>query len=336
MATTITINGQEYIIEQGAGGYSYYRVSSTSRFGKKVKAKDGFVAVWNSTTGTPNPDIGLNTVAWGNGADVPPPVVDPIGWDVASMSYDGISAPTAPNTSPNGIDFNLDGTLMYLVDANANDLRQYTLSSGWDLSTVSYDTTVNITNVQNDLVFAKDGSRFCIVNNSLDRIYQYILNTPWDLNGGIATNNSIYLASKDTVLTSMAYSTDGTKLFFYGLQYKTIFRASLSTPWDITTYTMDVGNTFDASAQMSNSQSEMHFSSDGTQLLLFNSSTDLWHQYTLSTPWDLTTVTYDNVTFEVDEDPSMGGAAFKHDGTKMYQIGSNGDMVHQYTSGYQP
>lgn len=67
MATTITINGQEYIIETGTGGYTYYRVASTQRFGKKVKAKNGYVGVWNATTGTPNPTIGLNALTWGKG-----------------------------------------------------------------------------------------------------------------------------------------------------------------------------------------------------------------------------------------------------------------------------
>jgi len=68
---TITINGQEYFIEVGIGGYTYYRIAANQRFGKKVKARGTSLLVSNATDGTPNPDQGLAALQWGSGASYP-------------------------------------------------------------------------------------------------------------------------------------------------------------------------------------------------------------------------------------------------------------------------
>lgn len=69
--STLLINGQTYIIEQGAGGYTYYRVAAQQRFGKKVKARNNTLLVQSGTDGTPNPDIGLPALTWGTGSNYP-------------------------------------------------------------------------------------------------------------------------------------------------------------------------------------------------------------------------------------------------------------------------
>lgn len=69
--STLNINGQEYIIEQGSDGYTYYRIASNQAFGKKVKAKAAGLLVRSGTDGTPNPDLGLSQVTWGTGSAYP-------------------------------------------------------------------------------------------------------------------------------------------------------------------------------------------------------------------------------------------------------------------------
>lgn len=71
MATTIIINDQEYIVEQGSNRGWYYRYPIQQRFGKKVKIKDGNIIIWNGSDGSPSEDIGLPALNWGTGADYP-------------------------------------------------------------------------------------------------------------------------------------------------------------------------------------------------------------------------------------------------------------------------
>ena len=44
---------------------------------------------------------------------------------------------------PNGIAFNKSGTRMFLVGTKGNDVNQYTLSEGFNISTASFDGGVN-------------------------------------------------------------------------------------------------------------------------------------------------------------------------------------------------
>ena len=50
---------------------------------------------------------------------------------------------TTNELEPNGIAFNKNGTRMFLVGTNGNDVNQYTLSEGFNISTASFDGGVN-------------------------------------------------------------------------------------------------------------------------------------------------------------------------------------------------
>ena len=74
------------------------------------------------------------------------------------------------------------------------------------------------------------------------------------------------------------------------------------------------------------------FKPDGTKMYMVGNTTDRVYQYTLSTPWNLATATYDTVSFLLSgQDTAPVGLAFKPDGTKMYVLGNTNDRVYQYT-----
>ncbi len=72
MSLSITINEQEYIIEQGPNGDWFYRYPVEQKFGKRVKIKDGYIAVWGGNYSSPDPDIGLEALTWGQGSTPAP------------------------------------------------------------------------------------------------------------------------------------------------------------------------------------------------------------------------------------------------------------------------
>ena len=69
---------------------------------------------------------------------------EPSGWtdpDLANASYDSVSFSVAGQDSvPFGLSFNNDGSKMYMVGTITDTVFQYTLSTGFDLSTASYDS----------------------------------------------------------------------------------------------------------------------------------------------------------------------------------------------------
>jgi sugar lactone lactonase YvrE len=56
------------------------------------------------------------------------------------------------------------------------------------------------------------------------------------------------------------------------------------------------------------------------------------HQYSLSNAFDVSTASYDSVSFNLSsQDNQAQSISFNTDGTKMYMIGTATDTVHQYS-----
>jgi len=67
-------------------------------------------------------------------------------------------------------------------------------------------------------------------------------------------------------------------------------------------------------------------------MYILGTGNDSVHQYSLSAAFDLSTASYDSVSFSVSsEDTSPYAIAFNSDGTKMYMLGFTSDSVHQYS-----
>lgn len=74
------------------------------------------------------------------------------------------------------------------------------------------------------------------------------------------------------------------------------------------------------------------FSSDGTKMYVVGTGADTVFQYTLATPWDVSTASYSTKSFSVSaQDSAPTGLAFNNDGTKMYIGGDTTNALYQYT-----
>ena len=73
-------------------------------------------------------------------------------------------------------------------------------------------------------------------------------------------------------------------------------------------------------------------SDDGTYLYVIGSQNKTIYQYTMSTPFDVTTATYANKSFSVSAQDNVPYDIFiGNNGTKMYMVGTINDTVYQYT-----
>ena len=101
--------------------------------------------------------------------------------------------------------------------------------------------------------------------------------------------------------------------------------------WDISTATYD-NISFSVSGQDTNPYG-ITFKPDGTKMYMVGYTNDRVYQYTLSTPWDISSATYDTVSFLVSgQDTNPIGITFKPDGTKMYMVGYTNVRVYQYST----
>lgn len=103
-----------------------------------------------------------------------------VGWavDLSNVTYDSVSfSVSSQDGTPTDIIFNDDGTKMYLVGFNSDSVHQYSLSTGFDLSTASYDSVSFSVSSQDTLpagiTFNGDGTKIYMVGISTDSVYQY-------------------------------------------------------------------------------------------------------------------------------------------------------------------
>ena len=236
---------------------------------------------------------------------------------------------------PLGVFFKDDGTKMYIIGNSSDRVREYDLSTAWDLSTASYSQDFNTrSNDGNprDIFFKPDGTRFYIVGSQNEKVYEYALSTAWDVSTTSYTQ-SFDISSQETSASGLTFKPDGTKMYVLGQGGDDVNEYDLSTAWDISTASLN-----DVSSSLSGFDSlfeSIVFKPDGSIMYLLGRSREGITSFDLSTPWDITTVSVRNPSKDyldissVQNNPQ--GITFKPDGTEMYIIGGQNDRAHQYT-----
>jgi len=212
------------------------------------------------------------------------------------------------------------------------------VTSGYDLSNISYDNKSFDVSTQETkptgLHFKPDGSKMYVSGYGTDAAYQYSLSTPYDVSTASYDSKSLSGLSQDTTNgRGLDFKPDGTKLYFIGGTNDRVYEYSLSTAWDISTGSYN--NVFFGVGSQANNPSGVRFKSDGTKMYVSqyqgNSVGNYVYQYTLSTAWDITSASYDNVYLDVNTQPvAVEDFAFSSDGTSLVVCDSAG-VLRKYT-----
>jgi len=121
---------------------------------------------------------------------------------------------------------------------------------------------------------------------------------------------------------------DGTKIYMNGEGVDTILQYSFGVPWDISTIYYD--SIYKGVSSQEEFVSSVFFKYSGEIMYIIGAMSDRVHQYTLSTPWDLSSAVYDNKRFGI-ADLTPAGISFSNDGYKMYAGAAYSDYIRQYS-----
>ena len=259
------------------------------------------------------------------------------GYDLSGAAYDSVElSVSSQTTGPHGIKINNDGTKLYLINSTGDAVLQYSMSTANDLSTASYDSvSFSVTSqagLPRDLAFNSDGTKMYVVGSVTDSVFQYSLSTAFDVSTASYDSVSLSVSSQETNPFGMTLNDDGTKLYIVGSTSDAVSQYSMSTAYDLSTASYD-SVSLSISAQDTNPRG-IAFNDSGTKMYIAGNTSDAVLQYSLSTAYDLSTASYDSVSFSTSsQDTSPFGIAFSSDGAKMFIAGDGNDKIYQYTTG---
>ena len=251
-----------------------------------------------------------------------------VGYSVSGTATTGSTYATTQGNSAGSIGLFVkpDGTKMYHSDYVTGKVYQHSLSTAWDLSTASYDGSSNDLSLSgqsisypNGIFFKSDGSRLYVAGHTTNRVFEYALSTAWDLSSASYSqqSNNFSGQTSNSGPHTLAFKPDGTKMYLSQTSSRIVYQYSLSTAWDTTSATYDsVSFSYTTFAPGS---TYIYFKSDGTKLYLNGSNNGDLYEVDLSTAWDLSTASYNNVSHDY-ADGFSSNISIKPDGTKFFSI----------------
>ena len=256
-------------------------------------------------------------------------------WEIQSPFYDNkLFRTVTEEATPFGLTFKTDGTKFYVIGNTYDTVFQYSCATAWDISTGSYDNKAFSVLAQEGqptaLVFKPDGTKLYVIGSSNDTIYQYSCATAWDVSTASYDSRSFSATTLENSVEGLFFKPDGTKFYVVGSTNDTVFQFACGTAWDISTAYYET-KSFTIRAQEATPLG-LCFKDDGTKFYTLGSTNDSVYQYVCTTPWDLSTASYDGVAYSVSTQDTTGNEIqFKSDGTTFYVLGDSTDTIYQYS-----
>ena len=252
-------------------------------------------------------------------------------FDVSTAVFVNATSVSSQDTKPYGIAFSNNGTKMFVVGDDHNNINQYTLSTPFDISNATYDGNDERFSVSSQdtsprgIAFSNNGTKMFVVGYTNKNINQYALSSPFDVS---TANFTTATSSPDNYPRGIAFSNNGTKMFVVSSIENAINQYTLSNAFDLSTV-ISVTHLFDVSTQDTYPK-DMAFSNDGAKMFVVGSRGEAVNEYTLSPAFDVSTANFTTATSIASQDGDPAGMAFSNDGAKMFVVGAHEKDVNEY------
>jgi len=242
-------------------------------------------------------------------------------------------------TSPQDVEFNDDGTRMYILGNQGDDVTEYSLSSAWNVSSATFTDTFDArTAIENllgatngdlltGMTFNDDGSKLYIADRRSDDIFEFDLSTSYDVSTAGAVVNNIPITG-ETNVRDISFNDDGSEIYAIGNQGDDVNVFPLSTNYDLSSVGTSTNHTLPSSPD--NSPQAILIDDVGTTFWVAGASDDEVKEYTLSTAFDFSsTITFIEATPFPTWEINPRGLVFNNDGTKLFVAGDAQNYVNE-------
>jgi sugar lactone lactonase YvrE len=139
-------------------------------------------------------------------------------FDLSTASYLQNFSVAAQDSNPIGIAFSTDGTKMFVVGNTGRDVNEYTLSTGFDVSTASFVDSFSVSAQESSphgITFNTDGTKMFVAGIAGDDVNEYTLSTGFDVSTASFVD-SFSVASQDVTPRDVVFNNTGSKMFVLG------------------------------------------------------------------------------------------------------------------------
>ena len=257
----------------------------------------------------------------------------------STASYDGVTFQGSFN-QPYGIEFNNDGSKMFILDKKASKVFTYALSTAYDSSSAGgLQHTMNLASNQHmDITFNNNGTKVYFVDQNQDTVIEYPLSSAYDLSSaGTATNTNI--SAQANRASGITFNNDGTKMYIADSDSAVsgntgndvVIEYSLSSAYDTSdpTYVRLFNITNSLSSP---SIGSIRFNNDGTKVFFADNHRNAIQIYSLSTAYNVSTMSrLGEFSVSTQGAAEPVGMTFNSSGTKLYVVDYQDDDVYQYS-----
>ena len=213
------------------------------------------------------------------------------GYEQINKRLDNIYGIGSADGYVRGLEFNNDGTKLYLIGRGDDNIQQFTLSTAYAVGTASYDGAYNVggdgLGSPYGFRWNNDGTKFFVVDYGLDSVIEYSASNAYDVTSGTITEGTNYsVSSYETNPFDVGFNADGTQMFVIGSTSDKIHEWTLSTGFDLSSTVTYVSGTALGLANPTG----FDFNPDGTKMIVVDYDTDTVKAYNLSTGFDSSTI----------------------------------------------
>ena len=203
-------------------------------------------------------------------------------FDISTAEYEDNFSTKTEDSQSRDVKFNQDGTKMFVLGQFNIVVCEYTLSTGFDLSsTVTFIDCKSVSPVgfAEELAFNPDGTKMFVLDNTGNDVNEFKLTTGFDVStASYVQTFSVNTQENDP--TGFAFTYGGTKMFVTGWTGDDVNEYKLTTAFDISTATFV--DSYAIADSVENKPSSLTFSADASKMFILGRDDNEVHEYTLS------------------------------------------------------
>jgi DNA-binding beta-propeller fold protein YncE len=168
---------------------------------------------------------------------------------------------------------------MYIVGSSADNIREFSLSTAWDISTASFVQALAIgaqEGTSQAITFSPDGIHMFVIGSIGQDVNQYALSTAWNISTATFVRASSTLP--DTFPAGIVFRPDGLRMYILGSTTDLIYQYNLSTAWNVSTITLDKTLPI---GYLEATPTGLAIKTDGTKLYIVGNITDSVYELSL-------------------------------------------------------